>query len=85
MVDVIWLGHYLLGQNSGLDLIAKVKAEGSGWRSIPVYLVSNTASKEKVQTYMKLGIEKYYTKSDYRLDEIVADIKKHLDSKESNE
>ncbi len=41
-------------------------------------MVSNTATDDKVKTYLKLGAEKYYTKSDYRLDYIIDDIKKTL-------
>jgi len=80
-IDVIWLDHYLLGSETGLDLVAILKKEESKWRNIPIFVVSNTASPEKVQSYMHLGVDKYYTKSDFRLDQIIGDIKQFLSTK----
>ncbi len=78
-VDAIWLDHYLLGKENGLDLVAKLKGAGGTWRNIPVFVVSNTASQDKVQSYLQLGINKYYVKSNHRLDEIIKDIKTAID------
>jgi len=78
-IEVVWLDHYLLGKENGLNFLAKIKAEGSKWKNIPVFVVSNTASPDKVQSYIQLGVEKYYTKADYRLDAIIGDIKKYLE------
>jgi len=80
-ISVIWLDHYLLGKEDGLDFVAKLKNDDK-WKSIPVFVVSNTASPDKVKSYISLGVSKYYTKSDYRLDQIIADIKEFLDKKE---
>jgi CheY-like chemotaxis protein len=77
-IDAIWLDHYLIGKESGLDLVVKIKADDSLYKSIPIFVVSNTASNEKVSAYMQLGIEKYYVKSNFRLDDIVLDIKEKL-------
>lgn len=77
-VDAIWLDHYLLGQENGLDLVAQLKAGDSPWKKIPIFVVSNTASSDKVQSYIQLGVNQYYTKSDYRLDDIISDIKNFL-------
>ena len=73
-VDAIWLDHYLLGKESGLDFVARVKNPDSKWREIPVFLVSNTASADKIRAYMKLGVNKYYAKVDFRLDDIIKEI-----------
>ncbi|HNX11305.1 MAG TPA: response regulator [bacterium] len=78
-IDVIWLDHYLLGRGSGLDLVAKVKEPGSPWQKIPIFVVSNTASPDKVNSYLRLGVNKYYTKTDYRLDQIIGDIQDLLE------
>lgn len=83
-VDVIWLDHYLLGHKSGLDLIVKLKSEEK-WKTIPVFVVSNTASADKVRSYINLGVDKYYTKADYRLDRIIGDIVHNLEEKEGEE
>lgn len=82
-VDAIWLDHYLLGQDNGLDLVAQLKAADSPWKKIPIFVVSNTASADKVQSYIQLGINQYYTKSDYRLDDIINDIKNFLINQKS--
>lgn len=73
-VDLVWLDHYLLGKENGLDFVAKVKQDGAKFKEIPIFVVSNTASPDKVKTYLHLGVEKYYTKADYRLDDIIKDI-----------
>lgn len=80
-IDVIWLDHYLLGQEDGLDLVAKLKNDDK-WKKIPIFVVSNTASADKVKTYIRLGVSKYFTKADHRLDDIIADIKKYLNKGE---
>ncbi|MFA5125041.1 MAG: response regulator [Patescibacteria group bacterium] len=77
-IDVIWLDHYLLGQENGLDLVAKIKEEDSAWKAIPIFVVSNTATPDKVQSYLRLGVNKYYTKADFRLELIIKDIKDFL-------
>ena len=81
-IDVIWLDHYLLGKENGLDFVVKIKEENSKWKNIPVIVVSNTVSPEKITTYLRLGINKYYTKADYRLDQIIEDINKFLEEGE---
>jgi len=73
-VDVIWLDHYLLGDKNGLDFVVKVKGEAA-WKKIPIFLISNTATTDKIDSYLRLGIHKYYTKSNLKLDDIVAEIK----------
>lgn len=78
-VDLIWLDHYLLGKEDGIDFVAKVKSEEK-WKKIPIFVVSNTATAEKKHTYINLGVEKYYIKSDHRLDAIIKDIKELLES-----
>lgn len=77
-IDVIWLDHYLLGAEDGLAFLAQVK-NNEEWKKIPVYVVSNTATQDKIQSYMSLGVDKYYTKADYRLDEIIEDIKNNFE------
>lgn len=76
-IDCIWLDHYLLGKKDGLDLVIKIK-NNDKWKNIPIFVISNTAGSDKIKSYLKLGIEKYYTKSDYSLGQIVDDIKKEL-------
>lgn len=80
-IDAIWLDHYLLGKENGLDFVAKVKNDDR-WKKIPIFAVSNTASPDKVQSYLQLGVEKFFTKSNYKLEDILNEIKKAME--ESN-
>ncbi|HEU0085632.1 MAG TPA: response regulator [Candidatus Paceibacterota bacterium] len=79
-IDAVWLDHYLLGKESGLDFVARCKAEGSGCKDIPIYVVSNTASADKVQSYLRFGITKYFVKAEHRLDEMIKEIRLHLET-----
>ncbi len=74
-IDGIWLDHYLLGKEDGIDLVTQLKGEDSVWKQIPIFVVSNTASEDKVRMYMQLGVDKYFVKSDYRLDQIIEALK----------
>lgn len=80
-VDLIWLDHYLLGKQSGLDFVANLKTEESIWNKIPIFVVSNTASPEKVTAYLSLGVNKYYIKANSRLEDIISDINSQLNIK----
>lgn len=80
-INIIWLDHYLLGDKTGLDFVAKIKKHKE-WKNIPIFVVSNTAGPDKRQIYIKLGITKYYIKADYHLDQIIDDVKKALKQKE---
>ena len=77
-IDAVWLDHYLLGKQNGMDLVSRCKVEGAPTANIPIFLVSNTASGVKVQSYLKLGVNKYYVKAQVRLDTVVNDIKQEL-------
>lgn len=68
--DAIWLDYYLKDMN-GLALMEKLK-ENPQWSDIPVIVVSNSASPEKVSNMLALGAKKYILKADFRLDEIIA-------------
>ncbi|MFZ4631705.1 MAG: response regulator [Patescibacteria group bacterium] len=78
-IKVIWLDHYLLGKENGLDLVVKIKND-ERFKNIPIFVVSNTASDDKVKSYLALGVNNYYTKSNYRLDQIINDIHASLGS-----
>jgi len=80
-IDVIWLDHYLLGKENGLDIVMKVKNEEK-YKHVPIFIVSNTASPDKVQSYINFGVNKYYVKANYRLEKIVDDIKEYLNNPE---
>ncbi len=73
-VDAIWLDHYLYGEGDGLDFLRQIK-QNDKFKDIPVFVISNTINPEKVKPYFELGAVKFYVKSDFRLEEIVDDIK----------
>ena len=79
-IDAIWLDHYLLGEKTGLDFVAKLKNADSKWRQIPIFVVSNTASRDNLNSYIRLGVNKYSVKADHRLDEMTKEIKDYLDA-----
>jgi DNA-binding response OmpR family regulator len=78
-VDAVWLDHYLLGKETGLDFVAKLK-EDHKFKKVPIFVVSNTGSPDKKHTYLRLGAVKYYVKADHRLDSIVQEVKKYLEN-----
>ncbi len=78
-VDAIWLDHYLLGKENGLDFVKKLKAKGSRLNKTPIFVVSNTASPAEIKSYKRLGITKYYVKAEHRIAAIVDEIKLFLD------
>jgi len=78
-INMIWLDHYLFGQEDGLDFLNELR-HNKNWQDIPIFVVSNTASKDKVNTYLALGIQKYYTKADSQLEQIVRDITNYLNN-----
>ena len=81
-IDAIWLDHNLLGKESGLDLVVRLRANGKQLKKIPIFVVSNSENPETIQSYLDLGKTKYYVKSNHRLDEIINDIHSFLaDSK----
>lgn len=76
-VDLIWLDHYLFGQEDGIDFLNEVR-KSLDWKKIPIFVISNTAGTDKVNAYLALGANKYYTKAEHKLNHIINDIKQFL-------
>jgi CheY-like chemotaxis protein len=74
--DAIWLDYHLKDMD-GLMFMKKLK-DSDKWGKIPVFVVSNSASPDKVNSMLALGAKKYMLKAEHRLDEIIADIKKFV-------
>lgn len=81
--DAVWLDYYLKDMN-GLEFMQKVK-ENPKWENIPVIVVSNSASPEKVTSMLALGAKKYILKAEYRLDQIIIMIKQFISGEEIKE
>ena len=82
-IDALWLDHYLLGKKNGFDLVVELKAHENTWGKIPVFVVSNTAGPEEIQSYIQLGINKYYVKSNATLNQIIEDIRNFFENEEN--
>ena len=67
--DIIWLDYYLKDMN-GLQFVSMLKANPE-WANIPVIVVSNSASTDKVSQMLALGVNKYYLKAESRLEDLV--------------
>ncbi|OGH11258.1 MAG: hypothetical protein A2857_06560 [Candidatus Levybacteria bacterium RIFCSPHIGHO2_01_FULL_36_15] len=77
--DAIWLDYYLRDM-SGLDLVNEIKKDEKLIK-IPIVVISNSASENKVKTLLALGVKKYLLKSEYRLDDIIEIVRKIIDEK----
>jgi CheY-like chemotaxis protein len=75
--DAIWLDYYLKDMN-GLAFMMGLK-QNPKWENIPVLVVSNSASPDKVHHMLALGVRKYILKADYRLDEIITMMRSFID------
>lgn len=80
--DAIWLDYYLKDMN-GLAFMQAIKANPK-WADVPVIVVSNSASPDKVHNMLALGIDKYILKAQYRLDEIIAILREIIEEARSN-
>jgi DNA-binding response OmpR family regulator len=80
--DAVWLDYYLKDMN-GLAFMEKLK-DHDKWKDIPVLVVSNSASPEKVHTMLGLGARKYILKAEHRLDEIINIIRTFIDNPEAS-
>ncbi|MFH1597441.1 MAG: response regulator [Patescibacteria group bacterium] len=76
-IALIWLDHYLFGKEDGLDFLNEVR-KSKDWQEIPIFVISNTAGTDKVNAYLALGADKYYTKAEHRLDQIIKDIANYI-------
>lgn len=72
-ISAIWLDHYLLGEETGLDFLKKIR-ENKKWHNIPVFVITNSIADEKLRNYHKLGVENYYVKSDTSIHKIIDSI-----------
>lgn len=82
MPDAVWLDYYLKDMN-GLAFMQTLK-QNSKWSDIPVLVVSNSASPDKVNNMLGLGAKKYILKAEYRLDEIIAMIRDFINDGSGN-
>lgn len=77
--DLIWL-DYFLPKKSGLEFVMDLKKDPK-LSEIPVFVISNTAGRSKVDSLLALGVEKYFVKAEKRLEDIVLEIKLFLEKR----
>ena len=75
--DAIWLDYYLKEGMNGLEFMSAIK-NNPKWAHIPVLVVSNSASPDKVHAMLGLGAKEYFLKAEKRLDDIIMEIKKYI-------
>lgn len=78
--DLIWL-DYMLPDMDGLEFMEAFN-RGFGQLRIPVIVVSNSASEEKVDLMRERGVKRYLLKAQYRLEDLVGVINEVLTEKE---
>lgn len=74
--DAIWLDYYLKDMN-GIEFMDKLKSIPK-CGAIPVVVISNSASPDKVNHMMALGVKKYVIKAEHRLDELIKIMKNFI-------
>lgn len=79
-IDAIWLDHYLLGRENGLDFMAWCKSKDSKSKNTPVFVVSNSANLDQVITYIHLGAKEYFVQSNHQLGEIIKKISAEINN-----
>lgn len=67
--DAIWLDYYLEDDIDGIAFMQKLN-EKRELSDIPVMVVSNSASQDKVNAMMALGVRKYLLKAENKLEDI---------------
>lgn len=78
---LIWLDIMLPGM-SGLEFLRKLREQAEG-KKIPVVVVSNSGSPDKIRESRELGAATYFVKADWRLEEIIDVVKTILSSGEA--
>lgn len=81
--DAIWL-DYQLKDMDGLEFMGELK-KNVMWARIPVIVVSNSASEDKVHNMLALGAKQYLLKAKYRLDEIIPIVKQFISGNNTKE
>ncbi len=76
-IDLIWLDLLLPGMD-GFELLEKIKKDNL-YKDIPVIIVSNVDSEEKISSALKYEVYNYLVKSDFSLADIIKKIEDILD------
>jgi len=72
--DLIWL-DLLLPKMQGLEFLNKIK-DMPKYNKIPIIVVSNSSSQDKIDNAFELNVVKYFVKAEYGLEEIIRKMEK---------
>lgn len=75
--NLIWLDYYLPDMN-GLEFMTSVNKNAS-WKSIPVIVVSNSASEERKKAMLDAGVKRYLLKAQYKISDIITIVREIID------
>lgn len=68
----------ILPKIHGLDVLKEIK-QNENTKNIPVIVLTNVESIEKIDKALELGATTYLLKSDYSLEDVIAKVKKALE------
>lgn len=68
----------ILPKIPGLDVLKEIK-QNENTKNIPVIVLTNVESIDKIDKALELGAMTYLVKSDYSLEDVIAKIKKALE------
>ena len=68
----------ILPKIHGLDVLKEIK-QNENTKNIPVIVLTNIESIDKIDKALELGATTYLVKSDYSLEDVIAKIKKALE------
>lgn len=77
-VDLIYLDIMLPGELNGFDILKKLKAEDSPYKSIPVIMLSNLGQLDEIDRAMQLGAADFVVKSSINLPRLIEITKSKL-------
>jgi len=74
--DVVLL-DLLLPKKNGFEVLREIRAD-SGYKNLPVLIISNLGGREEVQEALRLGATDYFVKTQHSLADIIKKAEKYL-------
>lgn len=77
-IGLIWL-DLLLPKMSGVELLEKIRGMEK-WKNVPVVIVSASGSPDTIEKVKSFGINEYFVKSNFALQDIIVRVASILSS-----
>jgi len=74
--DLIWLDYYLTDME-GLQFVQEINKD-QALTNIPIFVISNSISHNKVHYMLALGVDNYLLKAEHQLSDIIYNIRSFL-------